>query len=291
MNKLERRKITRRARELANRRAKFIETYIRAKHVKVYEEADRVYKNIEKNNKGKKDLRKTSEFLLLTTKYKNIRQYYDRPNRTTATKQYPDNMVLSKQYQDTMVLNIPLMNLSTPQDPPQPLPIPDVPETTDRTLPPQPLPIPDVSETTDRTLPPQPLPIPDVSETTDRTLTPQPLLIPDVPETTDRTLPPQPLPIPDVSETTDRTLTPQPLLIPDVPETTDRTLPPLPPIPDHMYQQLLNEIRNDPELNLIFNDMSLGDDSIPPSDDDIMDLSEIGIELQTPLEIELANIC
>ena len=221
MNKLERRKIARTARNNANRRARFIESYIKARHADVYEEVDKTYKDIEKNNKGKKDLRKTTEFLLLTTKYKSLRQYYDRPNRT-ATKQYTDNMVLT----------IPLMDSSTRQEPPRPLLIPDVAETTDPTSPPQPLLVPDVAETTG---PAPSIPFP---------------------------------PIPDVAETTDLT-----------------SSVPLPPIPDAMFQQLLSEIRNDPELDLIFNDMALGED-------DITDLSGVNfdLELQTPLEAELSNI-
>ena len=242
MNKLERRKMTRVAREAASRRAKFIEAYIKAKHVNVYEEADRVYKNIGKNNTGKKDLRKTSEFLLLTTKYKNIRQYYERPNRNAATKQYPDNMIL----------NIQLMDMCTSQHTSQSQSNPDMPETTKPTSPPQSQSNPDMAETTEQTSPPQSQSNPDMAETTEQTSPPQSQSNSDMPETMEQTL----------------------------------SL-----ISDPMYQQLIDELRNDPDLNPIFNNMNLGDDSRPFSDDDdIMELSGIDIQLQTPLEIELADI-
>ena len=211
MNKLNKRKKTRTEREKANRQARFIEDYIKARHTDVYAQADKAYKDIQSNNKSKKDLRKTDEFIRLTTQYKNLRQYYERPNKT-GTKQHTDNTA-TKQYTDNMVLNIQLMDEGTWQDPPPP----------------------------------------------------------------------------------------QRLLIPDVAETKDPTPPALlPPIPDAMFQQLLDEIRNDPELDLIFNDMAFGGDNIPatqheslsPVSDDIMDLSgiNIDIELQTPLEVELSNI-
>ena len=228
MDKHIRRRALRTKRDNDSRRAKFIEGYIKAKHPVVYAEACHTYKQVGNNNKGKKDLRKTNEYIKLTTPYKDIRQYYDRPNRTGA-----------RQYTDGMVLNIQLMGVGSCQKKHTP---PYVPESND---------------------PP-----------------------PYVPESND--------PPPCVPESND----PPPYV-------------PLPPIPDATFYQLLEDIRKDPELDRIFKDLTDVDNTSddigkdPELDrifddlgfgedntfDDIVDLSGIDIELQTPLEIELHKIC
>ena len=125
MPNLQRRKETREARNGRYRRAMFITDYIQAKHKEIYTEAEQAFDTLQQKNPHKKDLRKTVDFLRLTTPFRSRCEYYNR-NKGLKKKQLRN---------DNMVLNIQLMrtaeNLHTlpeprtqPPSPPSPI-IPD----------------------------------------------------------------------------------------------------------------------------------------------------------------------
>ena len=208
MNRAQQKCIARHKLSLKNRHDRFISQYVKAKHSEVYHEAEGFFNQVLAENPERRDLTKTHEFLVATTRFKNHDQYYYRKKDQRKKGQ-------SKQLNYDMELKIPLLT----QDP-----------------------IISNSE--------QPL------ERASVNVTEEPLVIPESNSE-------QPLEIASVN------VTEEPLVI-----------------PDSLYHDLIQELRSDPELYAIFNDMNTPE-TIP---DKVV--TEILPELneQTPLERELAAL-
>ena len=90
-------------RRVENNRYKFISRYIETFHGQIYREAEQSYGIIRQKNPHTKDITKTVEFLLMVTPNKEIPRYY-------TTKR--NKKTLSKDSGKTIQLNIPLMNMT-----------------------------------------------------------------------------------------------------------------------------------------------------------------------------------
>ena len=119
MEKNRRRREKRHARTDEIRKARFITDYLRAKYNHIYNEATQFYNNVIERNPGKKDPRKTIDFLRTTTEYTSYNQYYSRPkqlssqqkNTDTTPRQTSNTDTTPRQTSNTVeaVLNIPLI--------------------------------------------------------------------------------------------------------------------------------------------------------------------------------------
>ena len=89
------------------RRARFITDYVKAKHKDIYTEALQLYNDIRGKNPTKKDPRKTIEFLRITTAYTSYTDYYKRGRRSSDSS--PNTLQIRN---DNMLLNVELMPLS-----------------------------------------------------------------------------------------------------------------------------------------------------------------------------------
>ena len=89
-----------------NRHARFISEYVLRKHPQLYAEADAFHNQLRAANPGKRDLTKTHEFLIKTTKYTDYRDFYSRKKlkvhrqqtvttTTTTTTNHENNMELN----------------------------------------------------------------------------------------------------------------------------------------------------------------------------------------------------
>ena len=259
MDRLQRRRNLRAERELTNRHARFIVDYVKVKHNRVYMEADQTYKYIQGKNPDKKDMRKTDEFMRITTPYKNLRAYYERRGRKTAgnSEQHEDRT----QHEDNMVLNIELMPLqgTQHQTPPPEIQHEAPPPETQHEAPP-----PEIQHQT---------PPPEIQHESPP------------PEIQHQTPPPEiqhEAPPPEIQHEAQQLLLPAQQLL----------------LPDHLFEELLQEIRKDPDLYKIFNDIDIMDDECQQvsntegegGNDDMWDVFNICNE-PTPLELELAHIC
>ena len=190
-------------------------------------EADQTYKYIQRENPQKKDMRKTNEFMRITTPYKTLRAYYERTGRKKAGS--------NQQHEDNMVLNIELIPFQGTQH---------------ETPPPE----------TQHEAPP--------------------------PETQHEAPPPETQHDPPPPETQHD---PPP---PEIQHETQQLL-----LPDHLFEELLQEIRKDPDLSNIFNDMDnldvecqqVSNTEGEGGDDDMWDVFNICNE-PTPLELELVHL-
>ena len=90
-------------RRIENNKYKFISRYIETFHGQIYREAEQSYGIIRQKNPNTKDITKTVEFLLMVTPNKEIPRYY-------TTKR--NKKTLSKDSGKTIQLNIPLMNMT-----------------------------------------------------------------------------------------------------------------------------------------------------------------------------------
>ena len=105
MEKLQRRRETRLVRMNEIRFSRFLADYVKAKYNHIHMEAVHVFNDISEKNPGKKDMRKTIEFLKMTTQYTSYNQYYAR--RKESSDSGPGTVPISN---DNMVLNITLMS-------------------------------------------------------------------------------------------------------------------------------------------------------------------------------------
>ena len=102
MDKLMKRRISDAKRRVEKNKAKFISMYTEAIHGDIYREADQLYNTIRQNNPRSKDLTKTLDFMLKVTPYKPVPRYY-------RTKRNNHQKTPCKDNNSVMVLNIPLM--------------------------------------------------------------------------------------------------------------------------------------------------------------------------------------
>ena len=222
----------RESQRIQKRKTTFVDEYVRVKFTKVYSEALNFYSSLDQLHPEKKDLCRTIEFrrwrAALTHGNKN-----NNKKSTTVTHQ------AEQQRTDKMMLNIPLI----PRSRSRPNPIVETqpetpPETTDETT----------AESQLATPPEIPVEI-----------QPQPLATP--PETTDETTaesqlatPPeipveiQPQPLATPPEIGAEFTVEMPLIQPETPLETDEQ------ITDRRIQEIIEELRDDPDLNGIFND-------------------------------------
>ena len=89
------------------RHARFITEYVKAKYNDIYTEALQLYNDIKEKNPTKKDPRKTLEFLRITTPYTSYTEYYKRQKGSSNSS--PNTLQISN---DNMLLNVELMPLS-----------------------------------------------------------------------------------------------------------------------------------------------------------------------------------
>ena len=209
---------------------KFIIEYVRNIHKDIYDDANSFYKTVKENNPGVRDLTKTVEFMGRVKPHEYIpRYYYTRKGRTTTTAR--------KQTELTMSLNIPLM-MTTPA---VPLPLAEEPlplaQPSPVTVPPAEEPLP-LAQPSPVTVPPAEEPLPLAQ--------PSPVTVPPAEE---------PLPLAPPSPVIVLTpADPLPLAVPS----EDLKLP------EEQYQQLIQELNQDPDLNMLFNNFDI------PSDDEGM---------------------
>ena len=114
MDKLQKRRKVRSVYTDKNRHARFISEYVKARHNHIYMEADQIFRDIRERNPRKKDIRKTEEFLKITTQYTSYAQFYNRRKTTPKNPENKDNMVRNiapknPKIMDNMQLNITLM--------------------------------------------------------------------------------------------------------------------------------------------------------------------------------------
>ena len=240
MGSKERKNTTRRLLTLTSKHDRFISTYLKAKHPDVYSEADELYTELNKLYPDKRDLRKTIEFLHITSGIKNINEYY---YRNRVSKKTEKNHIT-----DNMLLEIPLLNQNTltNNQNESPMVIPQ-----------------EINVHTDES----PTVIPqEINVHTDES----PMVIPQ-----------------EINVHTDES----PTVIPqEINVHTDES--PM-VIPDKIYEDLLRELRKDPDLHAIFNDFDLSeeDQAIPETVPELENIDDIlNIDEQTPLEWELYTL-
>ena len=104
MNRKTQKKASQKALNMRNRHARFISEYVQRRQPNIYAEANRFYNILKAANPEKRDLTKTHEFLVETTKYTDYRDYYNRKRlkrynqritTTTTTTTQVDNMELA----------------------------------------------------------------------------------------------------------------------------------------------------------------------------------------------------
>ena len=102
MNRVEQKRVARHIRSVNTRHDKFIAAYIKAKYPEPFAEAKAFYEKLNNKYATKRDLTKTDEFLVETTKYSSAYDMY--------RSRYETKMKEKNQQKDTMALEIPLMN-------------------------------------------------------------------------------------------------------------------------------------------------------------------------------------
>ena len=106
MDKNQRKNIRRRKLTETHQRTQFIAAYTEALHPDIYNKADKMYEELKELYPGKRDVRKTPQFLSLTTGTKSINSYYYKKKMSKKTRQ---------EKFDNMVLTIPLEKYTHPQ--------------------------------------------------------------------------------------------------------------------------------------------------------------------------------
>ena len=109
MERLNKRKEKRQARTDEIRKARFITDYLRAKYNHIYNEAIQFYNDVIERNPGKKDPRKTIDFLRTTTEYTSYNEYYTRPKQSSSRQKNTDTTPRQSSNTVEAVLNIPLI--------------------------------------------------------------------------------------------------------------------------------------------------------------------------------------
>ena len=265
MDKNQRKNTRRRQLTLTHQRALFIAGYTQALHPDIYNKADQMYEELKEFYPDKRDVRKTPQFLSLTTGTKSLNSYYYKKKMLKKTRQ---------EKLDTMVLEIPLTRINNPSTL-ELTSINNPDETNPSTLELTSINNPD--ETNPSTLELTSINNPD--ETNPSTLELTSINNPD--ETNPSTLELTSINNPD--ETNPSTLELTSINNPDEtnPSTGELTTSDI--IPDHIYKHILSELTKDPDLTKILNDFeSLEEDDI------IIDYQNF--DEPTPLEWELHNL-
>ena len=266
MNAKEKRRSRDAKRNVERLHFKFIAKYIEGLHGDAFIEAQELYEHAKRKNPKVKDLTKTAEFMSVVTPNKPIPRHYKRRQVCDATPQILNDM-------SRMVLNIPLVQLQPDASlPPAVTSPPSPPAVTSPPLP------------TVVASPPSP---PTVASP------PSPPMVTSPPLPTVVASPPSP---PTVTSPPLPAVAASPPFPPTV--TSPAASPPLPPLPSDVYQSLLEELKQDPDLWRILNDFPvLGyedmDTSVADEDTGMdtfvaQDMGDAFISDDlTPLEIEL----
>ena len=228
---------------------RFISTYVQMKHPDIYTEAECFYTHLDQIYPEKRDLRKTAEFLHDTQGVGSVYQHYYRNRCHKKKTNSPDNMMLKIQFLDQNQIPMGMLQRKNAHASEVPM-VTDISSTVPDVHADEPSSIPDVHTDESST-------VPDVHAD-------EPSSIPDV--HTDESSS-----IPDVHAD-------EPSSIPDV--HADEPLC----IPDNVYQDLLRELRKDPDLKAIFNEFESSEE------DDIIDELIPHADEETPLEWELHNL-
>ena len=112
MEKREQKKLARRNLNLKIRQDRFVSAYVRHKHPQAYSEASKWYKQLDEMYPEKKDLRKTLEFLRMTMGVRSYNQYYSKRKNETVEKSSKKQAQEKNDIVDNMILKIPLMKMS-----------------------------------------------------------------------------------------------------------------------------------------------------------------------------------
>ena len=107
MDKNQRKNRQRRQLTQTHQRALFIAGYTQALHPDIYNKADQMYEELKELHPDKRDIRKTPQFLSLTTGTKSLNSYYYKKKIFKKTRQ---------EKLDTMVLEIPLTRINNPDE-------------------------------------------------------------------------------------------------------------------------------------------------------------------------------
>ena len=105
MDKNQRKNRRRRQLTQTHQRALFIAGYTQELHPDIYNKANQMYEELKELHPDKRDIRKTPQFLSLTTGTKSINSYYYKKKMLKKTTQ---------EKLDTMVLEIPLTRINNP---------------------------------------------------------------------------------------------------------------------------------------------------------------------------------
>ena len=107
MDKNQRKNRRRRQLTQTHQRALFIAEYTQTLHPDIYNKADQMYEELKELHPDKRDIRKTPQFLSLTTGTKSLNSYY-----------YKKKMLKKTRFEklDTMVLEIPLTSINNPDE-------------------------------------------------------------------------------------------------------------------------------------------------------------------------------
>ena len=255
MDKNQRKNIRRRKLTESYHRTQFIASYTEALHPDIHNKAAKMYEELKELYPGKRDVRKTPQYLTLTTGTKSLNAYYYRKKMSKKARQETG---------DNMVLTIPLEKYTRQSQRNNPD------ETSDSTLE---LTTINSDPTSDSTLE---LTTINSDPTSDSTLE---LTTINSDPTSDSTLelttinsdPTSPSTVVLTSTNPNESNSPAGELTSGI-------------IPDHIYNNLLAELTKDPDLADIFNDF----DDILKEDDIINNYQDI--DEPTPLEWELHNM-
>ena len=255
MDKNQRKNIRRRKLTQTHQRTQFIAAYTEALHPDIYNKADEMYEELKKLHPDKRDVRKTPQFLSLTTGTKSLNSYYYKKKVSKKTRQEKfDNMVLTiplEKYTDqlksinpdeTSASTLELKSINPDETSASTLELTSI--------------YPDETSASTLEL---------TSINPDETNPPTVVLTSINPDETNLST------VVLTSTNPDETNAPAGELTSGI-------------MPDHIYNDLLAELAKDPDLTNIFNDF----DDILKEDDIIIDYQDM--DEPTPLEWELHNL-
>ena len=246
---------------------KFIACYVEGRYREIYEDAQQLFKQAKRENPGVRDLTKTDTYLKAVYPGAPIPRYYTTRKLKTSSPPTPPT-------QPQLVLNIPLLTART------------IMRSSQRELATSP---PEVSTQSEVTTPPEVsiqrelATSPPVASTQSEVTTPPEVSI-------QRELATSP---PVASTQSEVTTPPEVSIQPEAATLPPEVSTPL-FLPSELYQEVLNELRRDPEVWKCLNDFPIEDNFMDDgnmNDSVVQDMGDMFFDhTSTPLEIELATL-
>ena len=239
---------------------KFIACYVEGTYKEIYEDAEQLFNQAKRENPGVRDLTKTDTYMEAVHPGAPIPRYYITRKLKTSSPPTPPT-------QPQLVLNIPLLPARTIKHSSQPeaATSPPVASTQSEVTTPPEVSIQHEAATS-----------PPVASTQSEVTTPPEVSIQPVASTQSEVTTP-----PEVSI--------QPEAATQPPEVSTPLL-----LPSELYQEVLNELRRDPEVWKCLNDFPIEDDFMDDgnmNDSVVQDMGDVFFHhMSTPLEIELATL-